>query len=38
LVTAPNMTVTRSFAVALSGCELTVHPVVSGMAGGGPTG
>jgi Protein of unknown function (DUF4232) len=38
LVTAPNITVTRSFAVALSGCELTVHPVVSGMAGGGPTG
>jgi Protein of unknown function (DUF4232) len=37
LVTAPNTTVTRSFAVALSGCELTVHPVVSGMAGGGPT-
>jgi hypothetical protein len=38
LITAPNTFVTLNLPMPLAGCDLTVHPVVIGGAGGGPDG
>jgi hypothetical protein len=36
LITPPNTFFTVNFPTPLHGCDLTVHPVVSGKGGGGP--
>jgi Protein of unknown function (DUF4232) len=37
LITPPNTSSTAHFVAPLVGCDLTVHPVVAGGAGGGPS-